>query len=121
MKAMIFAAGLGTRLKPITDTIPKALVPIDGKPLLYRVVSKLKAAGISDFVINVHHFADSIIAEWRRATQSMSREGRETPQLSIAGSLRLWDVFLQEGWLHTPCAGHVRTSPSGPRPGSPKP
>ena len=61
MKAMIFAAGLGTRLKPITDTIPKALVPIDGKPLLYRVVSKLKAAGISDFVINVHHFADSII------------------------------------------------------------
>lgn len=61
MKAMIFAAGLGTRLKPITDTIPKALVLIDGKPLLYRVVSKLKAAGISDFVINVHHFADSII------------------------------------------------------------
>ncbi len=46
------------------------------------------------------HFADSIIAEWRRATQSVSREGRETPQLSIAGSLRLWDVFLQDGWLH---------------------
>lgn len=46
------------------------------------------------------HFADSIIAEWRRATQSVSREGRDTPQLSIAGSLRLWDVFLQDGWLH---------------------
>ena len=46
------------------------------------------------------HFADSIIAEWRRATQSLARDGRETPQLSIAGSLRLWDVFLQEGWLH---------------------
>ena len=61
MKAMIFAAGLGTRLKPITDTLPKALVPIDGKPLLFRVVSKLKAAGISEFVINVHHFPDSII------------------------------------------------------------
>lgn len=61
MKAMIFAAGLGTRLKPITDTLPKALVPIDGKPLLYRVVSKLKEAGFSDFVINVHHFPDSII------------------------------------------------------------
>ena len=61
MKAMIFAAGLGTRLKPITDTLPKALVPVAGKPLLYHVVSKLKEAGISDFVINVHHFADSII------------------------------------------------------------
>lgn len=46
------------------------------------------------------HFADSIIAEWRRATQSVSREGVDTPQLSIAGSLRLWDVFLQNGWLH---------------------
>jgi len=61
MKAMIFAAGLGTRLRPITDTLPKALVPIQGKPLLYHVVSKLKDAGISDFVINVHHFPDSII------------------------------------------------------------
>lgn len=59
---MIFAAGLGTRLKPITDTLPKALVPIGGKPLLYHVISKLKAAGISDYVINVHHFADSIIS-----------------------------------------------------------
>ena len=61
MKAMIFAAGLGTRLQPLTDTLPKALVPVAGKPLLYHVVSKLKEAGISDFVINVHHFADSII------------------------------------------------------------
>ena len=50
-----------TSFKPITDTLPKALVPVAGKPLLYHVVSKLKEAGISDFVINVHHFADSII------------------------------------------------------------
>ena len=61
MKAMIFAAGLGTRLKPITDTMPKALVPVGGKPLLYHVVSKLKAGGVTDLTINVHHFADSII------------------------------------------------------------
>ena len=61
MKAMVFAAGLGTRLKPITDTMPKALVPVGGKPLLYHVVTKLKAAGFDDIVINVHHFADSII------------------------------------------------------------
>lgn len=61
MKAMIFAAGLGTRLKPLTDTMPKALVPVGGEPLLSRVVSGLQAQGIDDFVINVHHFPDQII------------------------------------------------------------
>ncbi len=60
MKAMIFAAGLGTRLKPITDTIPKALLPIGGKTLLEWQLEKLRHAGIQDVVINVHHFADMI-------------------------------------------------------------
>lgn len=60
MKAMIFAAGLGTRLKPITDTIPKALVKVCGQPLLYHTITRLKAAGYDDIVINVHHFADMI-------------------------------------------------------------
>lgn len=60
MKALIFAAGLGTRLKPITDRIPKALVPICGKPLLQHIVDKLKKAGFTELVINVHHFADLI-------------------------------------------------------------
>jgi NDP-sugar pyrophosphorylase family protein len=62
MKAMIFAAGMGTRLKPITDSIPKALVPVCGEPLLRHVITKLAAAGIDDFVVNVHHFADKIIS-----------------------------------------------------------
>ena len=61
MKALIFAAGLGTRLKPLTDTMPKALVPIDGKPLLEHVILKLKAAGFNQIIINVHHFPDQII------------------------------------------------------------
>ncbi len=61
MKALIFAAGLGTRLRPITDTMPKALVKVGGVPMLERVLLKLKAAGISDFVINAHHFAEQII------------------------------------------------------------
>ena len=60
MKAMVFAAGLGTRLKPITDTIPKALVPVGGIPMLERVILKLKAAGISDFVVNTCYFADKV-------------------------------------------------------------
>lgn len=61
MKAMIFAAGLGTRLKPITDTLPKALVPIAGKTLLEHTILKLKSSGFTDIVINVHHFAGQII------------------------------------------------------------
>ncbi len=58
---MIFAAGLGTRLKPLTDTMPKALVPVGGKPLLQHAIEKLKAAGFDEIIINVHHFAPQII------------------------------------------------------------
>ena len=58
---MIFAAGLGTRLKPLTDTMPKALVPVGGQPLLWHVIMKLKAASYERIVVNVHHFAQQII------------------------------------------------------------
>ena len=58
---MIFAAGLGTRLKPLTDTMPKALVSVGGQPLLWHVIQKLKAAGYERIVVNVHHFAQQII------------------------------------------------------------
>jgi len=61
MKAMIFAAGLGTRLKPITDNLPKALVPIAGKPLLEHMILKLKDSGFDEIIVNVHHFPDRII------------------------------------------------------------
>ena len=61
MNAFIFAAGLGTRLKPLTDTMPKALVPVAGKPLLAHVIEKLKAAGCKKIVINIHHFGQMII------------------------------------------------------------
>ena len=60
-QAMIFAAGLGTRLRPLTDTMPKALVPVAGKPLLWHVVMKLKQEGFERIVVNVHHFAQQII------------------------------------------------------------
>lgn len=61
MKAMIFAAGLGTRLKPLTDTMPKAMVPVAGKPLVQWTLLRLKAAGFDEVVINVHHFAQQIV------------------------------------------------------------
>ena len=57
---MVFAAGLGTRLRPITDSLPKALVPVCGKPLLYHTLHKLKAAGYTDVVVNIHHFPEMI-------------------------------------------------------------
>ncbi len=61
MQAMIFAAGLGTRLKPLTDRIPKALVRVGGEPLLKRVIFQLKDAGFTRLVVNVHHFSSQII------------------------------------------------------------
>lgn len=61
MQAMIFAAGLGTRLKPLTDTMPKALVRVGGEPLIKRVIMNLAAAGVDRIVVNVHHFAEQII------------------------------------------------------------
>lgn len=59
-QAMILAAGLGTRLRPLTDTMPKALVPVGGKPLLAHVIERLQAAGYERVVVNVHHKADQI-------------------------------------------------------------
>lgn len=61
MNALIFAAGLGTRLKPLTDTMPKALVPIHGKPLVQILLEKLKGCGVAEVVINVHHYAQQIV------------------------------------------------------------
>lgn len=60
-QAMIFAAGLGTRLKPLTDTMPKALVPVGGVPLIDLLVNRLRLQGYQYFVVNVHHFAQQII------------------------------------------------------------
>lgn len=78
MKAFVFAAGLGTRLKPLTDTMPKALVPIQEKPLLGHVMEKLQRYGINDFVVNIHHFGEQIIdyleLNWSDAQVTISDE-----------------------------------------------
>src|SRR6476620_4111517 len=67
MKAMIFAAGLGTRFKPWTDKHPKALAIVNGKTLLQRNVEYLQKYGITDVVVNVHHFADQIVEAIERS------------------------------------------------------
>lgn len=84
---MIFAAGMGTRLKPITDTLPKALVPVRGMPLIEHVCRKLMIAGISEVVVNVHHFADKIEQwicdqDWIAAGDAQCHDGQLYVQVS---------------------------------------
>ena len=98
MKAIIFAAGLGTRLKPLTDRLPKALVPVGGRPLLWHVIKKLQAAGVDEFVINVHHFADLIsdyleLEDWFGAKIELSLE--EDMPLETGGGIRKAAELLQ--------------------------
>lgn len=69
MKAMVFAAGMGTRLKPITDHCPKALVKVGGTPMLERVILHLKDAGADEIVVNTHHFS-RMIADFLRANDN---------------------------------------------------
>src|SRR5436309_3655511 len=61
MKAMVLAAGLGTRLRPLTDTRPKALVELKGRTLLEITLSRLREFGVHEVIVNVHHFADLIV------------------------------------------------------------
>ena len=81
MKALIFAAGLGTRLKPLTDTLPKALVPVGGRPLIAHVTKRLEESGIEEAVVNVHHFADKIeqwVNDYRGVMKFSVSDERET-------------------------------------------
>jgi NDP-sugar pyrophosphorylase family protein len=72
MKAIIFAAGLGTRLKPITNHIPKALVRVNGKPLIDYAIEKLINAGIHEIVINIHHFGNLIVKHIEKSSYPIS-------------------------------------------------
>ena len=98
MKAMIFAAGLGTRLRPITDSMPKALVRVGGVPMLERVILSLKASGIDSFVVNVHHYADMIVSFLEENNNfgvqiDISRE--EEQALETGGGIRHAAPFLR--------------------------
>lgn len=87
MQAMIFAAGLGTRLKPLTNTMPKALVTVGGQTLLERTLTTLKNVNCSDIVINVHHFSNQII-EFLKKHSSFNQNiyiSDETSQLLNTG------------------------------------
>ena len=85
---MILAAGLGTRLKPLTDTMPKALVPVGGKPLLDIQIEKLSKAGYTRFVVNVHHFAQQIIDHVSEREEKILISDETSELLETGGALK---------------------------------
>lgn len=100
MKAMVLAAGLGTRLRPITDKCPKALVTLGGRTLLEITLARLRTFGITEVVVNAHHFADMVI-EYLRANSNFGMEievSREDVLLDTGGGLkRVAPFFLRDG------------------------
>ena len=90
MKGFILAAGIGSRLKPWTDSHPKALVPVGGRPIISYVVDKMLAVGIDTIVVNVHHFASQITEYLRRAYPDVDIRFSDETQLLLnhGGGLR---------------------------------
>src|SRR2546422_11778411 len=98
MKAMILAAGLGTRLRPLTDHRPKALVEIAGRTLLEITLSRLVASGVREVIINVHHFADAIL-DYLKANDNFGMRievSRENVLLDTGGGLKKAAYFFLE-------------------------
>jgi NDP-sugar pyrophosphorylase family protein len=90
MKAMILAAGLGTRLRPLTDDRPKALVEVAGRTMLEITLARLRACGVHDVIVNVHHFADRMI-EYLKANNNFGMRievSREEDLLDTGGGLK---------------------------------
>ena len=82
-KAMVLAAGLGTRMRPLTNTIPKPLVPVDGKALIDHVLDRLETVGVTEVVINTHYLAEQLEGHLSR---------RETPDIRISREKELLDT-----------------------------
>jgi NDP-sugar pyrophosphorylase family protein len=98
MKAMILAAGLGTRLRPLTNDRPKALVEVAGRTLLEITLSRLRQFGVRDVIVNVHHFADMVV-DYLKAKNNFGMRievSREEVQLDTGGGLKKAASFFLE-------------------------
>jgi NDP-sugar pyrophosphorylase family protein len=98
MKAMILAAGLGTRLRPLTDDRPKALVEVGGRTLLEITLSRLRVFGVREVIINVHHFADMVV-DYLKANNNFGMRvevSREEVLLDTGGGLKKAGYFFVE-------------------------
>jgi mannose-1-phosphate guanylyltransferase len=103
MKAMILAAGLGTRLRPLTDTRPKALVEINGRTLLEITLTRLRTFGVTEAIVNVHHFADMVV-DYLKSKNNFNMRleiSREDDQLlDTGGGLKKAAWFFQHDPAH---------------------
>ena len=127
MKAMVLAAGLGTRLRPLTDDRPKALVTVAGRTLLEITLSRLRSFGVNEVIVNVHHFADSIV-DYLQANRNFGMRieiSREEELLDTGGGLKKAAWFFLEGrreqgpTFSRPqcrCSQHHRSRPHGALP-----
>ncbi|RMF57268.1 MAG: nucleotidyltransferase family protein [Calditrichaeota bacterium] len=99
MKAMILAAGVGSRLRPLTEEKPKALIEVDGKPLLEHVLTRLLSAGVTEVIINVHHFAEQIVefVRGRNAFGIRIEFSYEDVLLETGGGLKKAGFFFDDG------------------------
>lgn len=98
MKAMILAAGLGTRLRPLTDDRPKALVALGGRTLLDITITRLREFGVREIIVNVHHFADSVV-DYLRSNRNFGiriEVSREDVLLDTGGGLKKASWFFLE-------------------------
>ena len=87
-KAMVLAAGYGTRLKPLTDRMPKPLVPVAGKPMIEYALEKLRAYGIEEIIINVSHLKDQLTAYVSKSRDLTIKISEETEPLETGGGLK---------------------------------
>lgn len=102
MKAMVLAAGLGTRLRPLTDDRPKALVEVAGRTMLEIALSRLRSFGIQDVIINVHHFAD-LVLQYLKTHDNFGMRiavSQEQVLLDTGGGLKKAAYFLTENSNH---------------------
>jgi mannose-1-phosphate guanylyltransferase len=109
MKAMILAAGLGTRLRPLTDTRPKALVEVAGRTLLEITLNRLRTFGITEVIVNVHHFADMVV-DYLKSSNNFGMRieiSREDVLLDTGGGLKkaAW-FFLEDSARRDPSQIH---------------
>ncbi len=113
VKAMILAAGLGTRLRPLTNDRPKALVDVGGRTMLEITLSRLRAFGIRDVIINVHYFADMIV-EYLKKNDNFGMRieiSREDVLLDTGGGLKKAAAFLSRRF--TRCRDAIRSPQRG--------
>ena len=108
MKAMILAAGLGTRLRPLTNDRPKALVEVAGRTMLEITIARLRSFGVNELIVNVHHFAEEVVAYLRKHDNFGMRieVSREEVLLDTGGGLKKAAWFFLEGGTQQPFLLH---------------